>query len=425
MRTENNVGYNAASESPTVFFLADCFDNYAGALTAATATNGTISLSPSISPALPAGNYKLSYLSGQTIVQIDIIVTIATPSALIITGTALPVSSGRPIRFYSNASITPVAFDLLISVADAADTTTVRIEPAPNGTARLELQELLKLFIREPSTPSTNQLDFNNLYKRFYIKFSTLPFFELEKITAGDYIVTVNDMPDGNIYGRQRVAFKDLSNLVLTSTNIEDPYYFNTVPISSLTAGSVSYTDPETGAGFNFMLYNAISCREPVYLSGTYNIELSTTPALIDVSTVVLCYLDQYGAYDYLRFSGNNVPFKAVSDGVTIQRIGTNFDTNTYTEYSNLGDVFEGIDLIAASDVETNYLIDRIEQQRILDALNTSKYVWLIVKNADAESIALPVRVQREIIKYQGALTFEPIVIQASIVLNVPLRQIN
>jgi hypothetical protein len=421
MRTSIAIPNGLMTENPNVVYLERCYDEYSGSYTG-TSTAGTILLSPSITPSLPSDDYVMSFVSGQSIIERNFFVSVATPTALIVSGTGLPSGTAIPIVFYSIITPTVNPFDLVITETNTLASFTIRIEPAPNGSARLELQEFIKLLLLEPSAPNSSEGAYNGLYLYLYYRFKNTAVIN-QLIGFGSNVPFSELRETNNIYGKRRQAFKDLQKCVVSYPLTV--MFHDTVSLTSLPAGDneVEVTDGTA----EFKLYNAVTCREPRYLSGYYGFNVNDVSGvnLIDVSTVVIAYMDQYGWYDYMRFSGNNAPFKAIQEATTVERIGSNLDVNTYTEYSTLNEIFEGIDLIAASDINSNYIIDNLEQQRILDALNTAKYLWLCVPANGNETKAIPIRVQRESVKYQGTFNNDPVIIQASILLNLPLRQIN
>jgi hypothetical protein len=424
MKTLRSIPSALMSESPNVVYLQNCFDKYQGVINTV-ADVSTITFD-AISPTLPTGTYKFSFVLGQSILEEELVVTSTTSTTIVGEALIYPEDANVPVTFYLVLGASATPFDLVITDTVTTETATIRVEPAPDGTARLELQELLKLFLVEPSKPDSGESSYNQLRGIFELVFNDLEPIE-QTISIGNNLNTNGIASTNNLYSIRRQAFKDLTNAVLSYSTSSINVQHTSVNISALSAGNNNVeVDSDT---VYFKLYNAVGCREPRYLSGYYGFDVDEVSPnggiLIDVSTVILAYIDQYGFYDYLRFSGNNSPFKAIQEATTIQRIGATLDNNTYTEYSNLGEVFEGIDLIATSDTNTNYIIDNLEQQRILDALNTAKYMWLCVPANGPDTKAIPVRVQRESVKYQGTFNNEPVTIQASILLNLPLRQIN
>jgi hypothetical protein len=163
-----------------------------------------------------------------------------------------------------------------------------------------------------------------------------------------------------------------------------------------------------------FYLYEKAICnRQSVYLSGTYG----QASQLIDVSVVILAFIDAYGMYQYARFNGNNVA-KYNTEAGTLKKAVTNV-----VSPANNGEIYEGIDLTLESDSSGGkyaYKVTPIELQRVIGGLMASPYIWLIWSDGDQE-YPIPVRVERSSIKLYGSLENGLPKASISIIINQPL----
>ena len=162
-----------------------------------------------------------------------------------------------------------------------------------------------------------------------------------------------------------------------------------------------------------FFLYSRAVCnRASIYLSGKYG-----TSGLIDVSTVVLAFIDGYGLHQYARFNGNNVGRYNVEAG-TLKK-----DVTSLVAPANNGEIYEAIDLTLESDAGSSaaaYKVTADEVQRVIGGLMAAPFIWLVAV-VGGEEYFIPVRVERSSVKFIGSLQDSQPKATLTIILNQPL----
>jgi hypothetical protein len=395
--------------------FTNCYDKYQGAtFTRLTDTTGTLSYTGTAADTGVVTNtvIRISYLVGQSIVQFALKAT-ATPTidngtiavTINVIGTIVPTT--RTVSWYKVSGATARNQTLFLQNTGLGVAVQITIRPKSNGTASVafgeQIRGLLSPFTKDnPSLANTVTWIYNGAqYDLIIVRGQK--YLDLE---AAFELETSPLTPTGQVYAgfeEQETATLRLYNGTIYNTEV-----FN---ISAFGLG----LNPAEAVGNNtaFFLYSRAVCsRASIYLSGKY-----VESNLIDVSTVVLAFIDGYGLHQYARFNGNNVGRFNVEAG-TLKK-----DVTSLVAPANNGEIYEAIDLTLESDAGSSaaaYKVTADEVQRVIGGLMASPFIWLIAIVGGGEYF-IPVRVERSSIKFIGSLQDSQPKATLTIILKQPL----
>jgi len=393
--------------------FSDCFDKYQGAtFTRLTDTTGTLSYTGTAADTGVVTNtvIRMSYLVGQSIVQFALKAT-ATPTVdngtiavtINVIGTIVPTT--RTVSWYKVTGATARNQTLFLQNTGLGVAVQITIRPKSNGNATVvfgeQIRGLLNPFVFG-AVDVTNTVTF--IYNSAQYDLSV--FRGQKYLDAGAAFQSEANLltPTGQYYA----GFEEMTKILLRQYEVDPTTIFD----YTLADFELGYNAANYGGldAIQFFLYSRAVCnRTAIYLTGNYS-----AFERIDVSTVILAFIDGYGLYQYARFNGNNVGRFNVEAG-TLKK-----DVTSLVAPANNGEIYEAIDLTLESDAGSSaaaYKVTTDEVQRVIGGLMASPFIWLV----DTDGSYYPVRVERSSVKFIGSLQDSQPKATLTIILNQPL----
>jgi hypothetical protein len=395
--------------------FTNCYDKYQGAtFTRLTDTTGTLTYTGTAADTGVVTDtvIRMSYLVGANIIEFALKATATPvgnngtiPVTINVIGTIVPTT--RTVSWYKVSGATARSQTLFLQNTGLGVAVQITIRPKTNGVATVTFGEqirgllppfnLLSTELRNTITYIYNGAQYNLIVYRGQKYLNPNPTLTQSAIN----ILT----PTNQYYS----AFEEQLNVTLrvfTSSN--------TIQTQALSNFDLGFNASNSfGGNMQFFLYSRAVCnRASIYLSGRYEML-----DRIDVSTVVLAFIDGYGLHQYARFNGNNVGRYNVEAG-TLKK-----DVTSLVAPANNGEIYEAIDLTLESDAGSSaaaYKVTADEVQRVIGGLMASPFIWLVAVVGGSEYF-IPVRVERSSVKFIGSLQDSQPKATLTIILNQPL----
>jgi hypothetical protein len=393
--------------------FSDCYDKYHGAtFTRLTDTTGTLSYTGTAADTGVVTNtvIRMSYLVGSSIVQFAVKAT-ATPTVdngtiavtINVIGTIVPTT--RTVSWYKVSGATARNQTLFLQNTGLGVSVQITIRPKSNGNATVafgeQIRGLLNPFVfGAVDVINTVTFVYNSAQYDLSV-FRGQKYLDAEAAFESEANLLT---PTGQYYA----GFEEMTKILLRQYEIDPTTIFDyTIADFELGYNAANYGGLDA---IQFFLYSRAVCnRTAIYLTGNYN-----PFGRIDVSTVILAFIDGYGLYQYARFNGNNVGRFNVEAG-TLKK-----DVTSLVAPANNGEIYESIDLTLESDAGSSaaaYKVTADEVQRVIGGLMASPFIWLV----DTDGFYYPVRVERSSVKFIGSLQDSQPKATLTIILNQPL----
>lgn len=402
------------SANDFIVAFSNCYDKYQNvAFVQLSSTTGTLAYTGTAAATGVVTNtvIRLSRLSGGAIVEFAVKAT-ATPTVdngtiavtVNVGGTTMPAS--QQVSWYKVSGA--VATNQTLFLSNDATALEVTIRPKSNGTSSVafgeQIRGLLLPFNREnPSLTNIVSFFYNSAEYELNV-FRGNKYLDAETAFATDESPLT---PTGQVYA----GFSEQLTATLRRFFIDSPNQLDVFDIGDFNLGINAAES--NGNNTAFYLYEQAVCnRTAIYLSGRY-----AESNLIDVSTVVLAFIDGYGLTQYARFNGNNIARFNVEAG-TLKK-----DVTSTVSPANNGEIYEGIELTLESDSSGSqyaYIVTADEVQRVIGGLMAAPFIWLVAVVGGSEYF-IPVRIERSSVKFIGSLQDSQPKASLTIILNQPL----
>ena len=393
--------------------FSNCFDKYQNVqFTKLTSTTGTLAYTGTAADTGVTTNrvIRMSYLVNGAIVEFEVKAT-ATPTAdngvVQVTvnagGTTMPDT--QYVSWYrSNDTLAKMQ---TLYLGNASNVFELKVRPNQFGQTSIAFGEQIRGLL-----PT---FDYDSVDYKFIVSYYYNGLVYNLDVYRGQKTYNLTEVQDAapNLLTPTKQYYSAFEEQVFVKLRTSDPS--NTFSNYLITDFDLGFNAPNVRSNNpQFYLYERASCqRQAIYLSGTYG----QPNQRIDVSTVVLAFIDGYGLYQYARFNGNNVAKYNVENGTLKKNV------SNVVSPANNGEIYEAIDLTLESDPSGSkyaYNITPDELQRVTGGLMAAPFIWLLINDGDQE-YAIPVRIDRSSLKFYGSLETAIIRANLTIIINQPL----
>jgi hypothetical protein len=393
--------------------FVNCFDKYQNVqFTKLTSTTGTVAYTGTAAATGVTTNrvIRISYLLNGSIVEFEVKAT-ATPTVdngviqvtVNVVGTTMP--NTQYVSWYrSNDTLAKMQ---TLYLGNASKVFELKVRPNQFGVTAIAFGEQIRGLL-----PA---FDYDSLDFKFIVSYYYNGLVYNLDVYRGQKTFNLTEVQDPASYllTPTKQYYSAFEEQVFVKLRTSDPT--NTFSNYLITDFALGFNAPNVRSNNpQFYLYKLASCqRQPIYLSGTYG----QANQHIDVSTVILAFIDGYGLFQYARFNGNNIVKYNVENG-TLKK-----DVSNVVSPANNGEIYEAIDLTLESDPSGSryaYKVTPDEIQRVVGGLMAAPFIWLLINDGDQE-YAIPVRIDTSSVKFYGSLEGGVPRANLSIIINQPL----
>lgn len=401
------------SANDFIVTFTDCYDKYQNVqFIRLSSTTGTLAYTGTAADTGVVTNtvIRMSYLVGSSIIQFALKAT-ATPVGdngtiavtINVIGTTMPTD--RYVSWYKVSGATARSQTLFLQSSALSTVIQITIRPKSNGLATVAFGEQIRGLLLPFQFGA---IDVTNTLLMIYnsVQYDLIVYRGQKYLDAESAFESEANLltPTGQYYA----GFEEMIKILLRQYEVDPTTIFNyTLADFELGYNAANYSGLDA---IQFFLYSRAVCnRTAIYLSGNYS-----PFGRIDVSTVILAFIDGYGLYQYARFNGNNVGRFNVEAG-TLKK-----DVTSLVAPANNGEIYESIDLTLESDSGSSasaYKVTADEVQRVIGGLMAAPFIWIV----DTDGSYYPVRIERSSVKFIGSLQDSQPKATLTIILNQPL----